>query len=233
MVITLRAPLRVMLVDCRPLLLLGLQELVDAQKPHMEVVGQANTYGSALDSVASLRPDVILLGFFADPLDPLRAIERLVHHAQTRVLVFRDSREAIPADQAIAAGACGSVKVEDSAEVILKAITAAAQSPIDPGPAHAIGRSQTAHAVPLINQETSPHAQLTEREMQLIHALVGDPSAKYICIAEQLGISEHTVHNHLSNIYHKLNVINRIDLLMYAMKHGLTKNANPPDSACG
>ncbi|MHC5352514.1 response regulator transcription factor [Metapseudomonas furukawaii] len=230
---TLRPPMRVMLVDCRPLLLLGLQELVDAQKPHMEVVGQASTYGSALDAVASLRPDVILLGFFDDPLDPLRAIERLVHHARTRVLVFRDSREAIPADLAMAAGACGSVQVEDSAAVILKAITTAGQSPINGAPSHAIGRSQTTHAVPVINLESSRHAQLTEREMQLIHALVGDPSAKYICIAEQLGISEHTVHNHLSNIYHKLNVINRIDLLMYAMKHGLTKNANPPDSACG
>ncbi|MNJ82485.1 Bacterial regulatory protein, luxR family [compost metagenome] len=49
-------------------------------------------------------------------------------------------------------------------------------------------------------------------------------------IAGRLGISEHTVHNHLSNIYQKLNLINRIDLLMYALKHGLNNNEEPPES---
>jgi NarL family two-component system response regulator LiaR len=39
------------------------------------------------------------------------------------------------------------------------------------------------------------------------------------------------VHNHLSNIYQKLDLINRIDLLMYALKHGLTNKKVPPNSA--
>jgi NarL family two-component system response regulator LiaR len=73
-------------------------------------------------------------------------------------------------------------------------------------------------------------ARLTLREKELIRAIVGDPSAKYISIAGRLGISEHTVHNHLSNIYQKLDLINRIDLLMYALKHGLTHNEEPPES---
>ncbi|MCY1424472.1 Bacterial regulatory protein, luxR family [compost metagenome] len=66
-----------------------------------------------------------------------------------------------------------------------------------------------------------------------MHAIVGDPTAKYICIAGRLGISEHTVHNHLSSIYQKLNLTNRIDLLMYAVKHGLTSGEEPPAAAWG
>lgn len=72
--------------------------------------------------------------------------------------------------------------------------------------------------------ERAKQARLTLRERELIRAIVDDPSAKYMCIAARLGISEHTVHNHLSNIYHKLDLINRIDLLMYALKHGLTND---------
>lgn len=78
--------------------------------------------------------------------------------------------------------------------------------------------------------EQAKQARLTLRERELIRAIVDDPSAKYMGIAERLGISEHTVHNHLSNIYQKLDLINRIDLLMYAMKHGLTSNEEPPES---
>ncbi|MNM87303.1 Spore germination protein GerE [compost metagenome] len=71
------------------------------------------------------------------------------------------------------------------------------------------------------------------RERELVRAIVGDPSAKYLCIAGRLGISEHTVHNHLSSIYQKLNLTNRIDLLMYAVRHGLTGGEEPPASTWG
>ncbi|MDE3737289.1 response regulator transcription factor [Pseudomonas resinovorans] len=218
-----------MLVDCRPLVLRGLQELVDAMKPRMEVVGQATSYGCALDAVASLRPDVILLSFFADPLDSLCAIQRFVHDGRARVLVLRDHRETVPATDVLAAGAIDIVQVDDSGEAIVQTILRVGQSPIELGQGRSPGRVQQESVVPMIKMEPARHAQLTAREMQLIRVIVGAPSAKYISIAEQLGISEHTVHNHLSNIYHKLNVINRIDLLMYAMKHGLLDNEEPPD----
>ena len=71
------------------------------------------------------------------------------------------------------------------------------------------------------NLELEKQSRLTLRERELIRAIVGEPSAKYMSIAGSLGISEHTVHNHLSNIYQKLDLINRTDLLMYAIKHGL------------
>lgn len=51
--------IRVMLIDCRPLVLMGLHDLINARKPRMEVSGQATTYTTALDLADQLRPNVI------------------------------------------------------------------------------------------------------------------------------------------------------------------------------
>ncbi|MNN75703.1 Spore germination protein GerE [compost metagenome] len=91
------------------------------------------------------------------------------------------------------------------------------------------GYAAAGHVPLKCNVEQAKQARLTLRERELIRAIVGEPSAKYVSIAGRLGISEHTVHNHLSNIYQKLDLINRIDLLMYAQKHGLNHEA-PPNS---
>ena len=123
---------------------------------------------------------------------------------------------------------------EDPTESIIRAIINVHHHDIGLDRAWAGGLSgyaATGHIPLKCNLEQMKQARLTLRERELIRAIVGDPSAKYMCIAGRLGISEHTVHNHLSNIYQKLNLINRIDLLMYALKHGLTNSEEPPESA--
>lgn len=141
--------------------------------------------------------------------------------------------ESVPVAQAIEAGARGIVLAEDPTESIVRAIIKVHHH--DAGLDRAwsgglSGYAATRHIPVRCNLEQAKQARLTLRERELIRAIVGDPSAKYMSIAEHLGISEHTVHNHLSNIYQKLNLINRIDLLMYALKHGLTDDEEPPDS---
>ena len=69
--------------------------------------------------------------------------------------------------------------------------------------------------------EKAKRSQLTMRERELISQLVADPSANYRRIAERLHITEHTVRNHLTSIYGKLGVINRLELFVYAHRHGL------------
>ena len=227
-------PIRVMLIDCRPLVLMGLHDLINAKKPRMEVCAQATTYTRALDLADQLRPDVIFFSFFPDALDPLDVITGLTRSAETKVLVLKGLYEAVPVAQAIEAGARGIVLAEDPTESIIRAIIKVHRRDIGLDRAWAGGLSGYAASghIPLkCNLEQAKQAQLTLRERELIRAIVGDPSAKYMSIAGRLGISEHTVHNHLSNIYHKLNLINRIDLLMYALKHGLTNNDEPPESS--
>ena len=226
-------PIRVMLIDCRPLVLMGLHDVINAKKPQMDVCGQAATYTRALDLADQLSPDVIFFSFFPDALDPLEVITELARSAEAKVLVLKGLYEAGPAAQAIEAGARGIVLAEDPAESIIRAIIQAHRRDIGLDRAWAGGLSGYAangHIPLKCNPEQAKQAQLTQRERELIRAIVGDPSAKYISIAGRLGISEHTVHNHLSNIYHKLHLINRSDLLMYALKYGLTSNDDPPES---
>jgi len=229
-----RKPIRVMLVDCRPLVLMGLHDLINAKKPQMEVSGQATTYTNALDLADQLRPDVIFFSFFPDALNPLAVVEGLARSAEMKVLVLKGLYETVPVAQAIEAGARGIVLAEDSTESIIQAIVKVHHRDIGLDRAWVGGLSDYAAAVSdtprTCNLERSKVARLTLRERELICAIVGDPSAKYTCIAGRLGISEHTVHNHLSNIYQKLNLINRIDLLMYAMKHGLTNTEETAES---
>jgi NarL family two-component system response regulator LiaR len=227
-----RNPIRVMLIDCRPLVLMGLHDLINARKPRMEVCGQATTYANALDLADQLRPNVIFFSFFPDALAPLEVIVGLTRSGEMKVLVLKGLYEIVPVAQAIAAGARGIVLAEDPTESIIRAIIKVHHRDIGLDRAWAGGLSgyaATGHTPLKCNLEHAKQALLTLRERELIHAIVGDPSAKYMCIAGRLGISEHTVHNHLSNIYHKLNLINRIDLLMYALKHGLTDNEEPPE----
>ncbi|SDY26432.1 LuxR C-terminal-related transcriptional regulator [Pseudomonas sp. NFIX28] len=225
--------IRVMLIDCRPLVLMGLQDLINARRPRMEVSGQATTYTNALDLADRLRPNVIFFSFFPDALNPLEVVAGLTHSSEMKLLVLKGLYEAVPVAQAIEAGARGIVLAEDPTESIISAIIKVHHH--DAGLDRAwsgglSGYAATRHIPLRCNLEQAKQARLTLRERELIRAIVGDPSAKYMSIAERLGISEHTVHNHLSNIYQKLNLINRIDLLMYALKHGLVDNEEPPDS---
>lgn len=200
----------------------------------MEVSGQATTYANALDLADQLRPNVIFFSFFPDALHPLEVIAGLTRSAEMRVLLLKGLYEDVPIALAIEAGARGIVLAEDPTESIIRAIVKVHHRDIGLNRAWAGGLSGYAAArqMPLkCNLEHAKQARLTQRERELIRAIVGDPSAKYVSIAECLGISEHTVHNHLSNIYQKLNLINRIDLLMYALKHGLNNREDPPESA--
>ncbi|MFB4402741.1 MULTISPECIES: response regulator transcription factor [Pseudomonas] len=228
--------IRVMLIDCRPLVLLGLHDLIDARKPRMEVSGQATTYTHALDLADQLRPDVIFFSFFPDALDPLEVVAELARTGGMKVLVLKGGYETVPVALAIEAGALGIVLAEDSTESIIQAIIKVHHCDIGLDRAWVSGLSGYASArhIPFrCNPAQAKHARLTLRERELVRAIVGDPSAKYLCIAGRLGISEHTVHNHLSNIYQKLNLTNRIDLLMYAVRHGLIGGEEPPASTLG
>ncbi|AGI24979.1 two component LuxR family transcriptional regulator [Pseudomonas sp. ATCC 13867] len=199
----------------------------------MEVGGQATTYTYALDLADRSRPDVIFFSFFPDVLNPLEVIAELTRSAEMKVLVLKGLYEAVPVAHAIEAGARGVVLAEDPTESIIQAIINVHHRDIGLDRAWAGGLSGYAASghVPLkCNLEQAKQARLTLRERELIRAIVEKPSAKYMSIAERLGISEHTVHNHLSSIYQKLDLINRIDLLMYALKHGLTSSENPPES---
>lgn len=236
--------IRVLLVDSRPIFLAGLETLINAEKPRMEVVGRATSYAMALDLSYHLQPDVILLSFFRDELDSLDVIKALTRRSDTntRVLVIKGGAiEPCPITGAIKAGAHGFVLSEEPTTSITRAIVNVQDKDAGITRVWAAGLSSfsTRRTEPP-NGEREEHpngerekiklARLTTRERELVRAIVENPSAKYFAIGEELGISEHTVHNHLSSIYSKLGLINRLDLLVFALRNKLIDGTDAPGS---
>jgi DNA-binding NarL/FixJ family response regulator len=218
------APIRVLLVDDHRTVLWGLARLIDGEKPRMEVIGTATDCTEAIDLAGRARPDVIVLDIDLGKKSGIDSIPELIARSTAKVLVLTGLRDASVHDQAVLAGARGIVHKGDPAETILRAIEKVHDGElwldrVTTGRIF-VELSRTGGA-PRQDPEQAKKSLLTARERELIGQLVADPSANYRKIAERLHISEHTVRNHLTSIYSKLGVINRLELFVYANKHGL------------
>jgi NarL family two-component system response regulator LiaR len=219
--------IRVLLVDSRPLVLHGLASLVDGRRPAMQVVGQATTYATAVELAGRLAPRVAVLSFFKDPLGTLDAVSALVAR-RARVLLLTGRDDGAPVQRALQLGASGIVFAEDPVAAIAQAIAEVSQARRPRVRVWLDGLARLAAGADAATGRHLEHAdlqaRLTTRELELIRAILDDPPAKYIVIGAKLGISEHTVHNHLSSIYQKLHLVNRTDLLVYAATHRIGTN---------
>lgn len=218
------APIRVLLVDDHRTVLWGLERLIDGEKPRMEVVGTATTRAEAIELAGTVRPDVIVLDIDLGQHDGISAIPELIARSKGHVLVLTGLRDSTVRDNAVIAGARGIVHKEEPAETIIKAIDRIQQGELWLDRATTgrifieLARAGGASRRYAAKSKTST---LTTRERELIGMLAADPGANYRNIAEKLNISEHTVRNHVTSIYGKLGVQNRLELFVYASKHGL------------
>ena len=222
-------PIRVLLVDDHRLMLWALERLIDSEKPRMEVVGKATNCTEALNLAVEIHPDVILLNIDHHGKNELDKLPKLVSKskAKARVLVLTGLRDLSIHDNAVLAGACGVIGREGTPEDILMAIEKVHQGQVWLDRA-TTGRIFVAMSRRSGSEETDPERQkissLTARERQIVSAIVGDSGAPANTIAKQLHISEHTLRNHLTSIYVKLGVANRLGLHVYANKHDLRQN---------
>ena len=218
--------IRVMLVDDHQTMLWGLTKLIESEKPRMEVVGTATTCDEALAKIGLLHPDVILLDLDLNGVSSLEVLPALLSNSASSVLIFTGARDQATLDLAIFKGARGVLRKDASAEHVIKAIekTAAGEIWLD---RQTLGRVFSEFVVPKAPPQRDPavekHESLTAREQKVIYAVVEGSGALNAALAERLFISEHTLRNHLTSIYHKLGVSNRLELYVYAVKHQLTK----------
>lgn len=218
--LTRTRPIRVLRVDARPAADRKSGDLAKASHFRVEVVAHAYMYSTAVELAERLHPDVILFSIFPDAMDPFDVIRQLAHR-MARVLVLGNTRDSASVRKIVNAGAYAVVAGDARAERICEAIAEAHADVIAPMRGFAPGPVRR-------DPERVKLDQLTLREKEVIQAIAAAPSAKYLSIADRLGISEHTVHNHLSKIYQKLDLTNRIDLLIYSSRHGLAENDEPP-----
>jgi two-component system nitrate/nitrite response regulator NarL len=148
----------------------------------------------------------------------------LLKESRARVLICTGVRDTEAHDRAMLRGARGVVHKEEPAETILKAIEKVHSGELW------LNRLATGRVFekllgvggrPRLDPEAERIATLTEREREVVQAVVGRGQSTNKKIAEHLNMSEFTLRNHLTTIYDKLGVENRLDLFKYALRHGL------------
>jgi len=225
------AVIRVFLVNSQRCFLWGLERLIETQQPAMQVAGTAQSYAEAYELIANAAPDLILLDVDSPHEDGLVAIAELKARSRAQILVLTGSRDESLHDDAVLTGASGVVRKESPAETILSAI-----SKVNDGQLWldrtATGRIFCELSKLKSSQEADPDrariASLTARERQIV-AIAGDhPGANAKSLARMLGVSEHTLRNHLTSIYEKLGVPGRIAMYAFTQKHSLTADSRAP-----
>ncbi len=210
---------RVLLVDDHDLFRTGLRNLLEAQGMH--IVGEAAGGSEALRIVREAAPDVVVMDLNMPGMNGVEATRHMSRDAPlTRVIVLTVSDEEQDVMHAILAGACGYLLKDASIQDLIRGIEAAAvgESLISP---HIAGkvlqhvRATTASP----DAAATIRAELSDREVQVLKLIAnGKDNA---VIAGELHISPKTVKNHISNILMKLQMENRIQAAVYAVRSGI------------
>jgi DNA-binding NarL/FixJ family response regulator len=234
--------IRVLLTDDHALVLWGLRQLIDSAQPRMAVIGTATSARELMEHPALRDTDLVLLDLGLPDGDPLECIRRLTA-AGLKVLVLTGNLNVAQHMEAVKAGARGVVLKSHSTELLLRAIERVHAGEVWVeralmaqllGSLSGAGAAATpATAAPPQDEQAQRIASLTPKERQVVQALVQHRGAKSLVVAETLAMSEHTLRNHLTVIYSKLNVHGRLDLYAYALEHGLAQQGTPADLNMG
>ncbi|MGH3035671.1 MAG: response regulator [Gaiellaceae bacterium] len=207
------------MVDDHDLFRTGLRSLLEEQGLH--VVGEADNGSSALQLTSELAPDVIIMDLKMPGLTGVETTRRISGMAPlARVVVLTISADDEDVMNAVMAGACGYLLKDSSIDQLLAGIRAAAagESLISPQIAAKLLQRLRAVGADDLAAETI-RAELSDRELEVLRLIAnGKDNAE---IAKELCISPKTVKNHISNILMKLQIDNRIQAAVYAVRSGI------------
>ncbi|AJP01366.1 LuxR family transcriptional regulator [Streptomyces cyaneogriseus subsp. noncyanogenus] len=208
--------IKVLLVDDHQVVRRGLRTFLEVQDD-IEVVGEAADGAEGVDRAEALKPDVILMDVKMPGMDGVAALRRLRELDNTaRVLVvtsFTEQRTVVPA---LRAGAAGYVYKDIDPDALAGAIRS-----VHAG--HVLLQPEVADA--LLSREEGGAGQgragaLTDREREVLGLIADGRSNREI--ARALVLSEKTVKTHVSNILMKLDLADRTQAALWAVRHGLT-----------
>jgi DNA-binding NarL/FixJ family response regulator len=211
--------LRVLIVDDHDLFRTGLRNLLEEQG--VQVVGEAGSGNDAVRFVRELAPDVVVMDLNMPGMGGVDATRHISSIAPlTRVVMLTISEEDSDVMDAILAGACGYLLKDASIQDLIAGIESAArgESLISPAiAAKVLQRVRATSTQPAIAQTI--RSELSDREIEVLKLIAnGKDNA---VIAAELHISPKTVKNHISNILMKLQIDNRIQAAVYAVRSGL------------
>jgi DNA-binding NarL/FixJ family response regulator len=208
--------IRVLLVDDHQVVRRGLRTFLEVQDD-IEVVGEASDGAEGVARAEELRPDVVLMDIKmpgTDGIEALRTLRDLQNPARVLIVTsFTEQRTVVPA---LRAGAAGYVYKDVDPEALAGAIRS-----VHAG--HVLLQPEVAGA--LLAQDNPGGGQgrgttLTEREREVLTLIADGRSNREI--ARALVLSEKTVKTHVSNILMKLDLADRTQAALWAVRHGIT-----------
>ena len=212
-------PIRVMVVDDHPMWRDAVAR--DLQAEGFEVVATAATGTEAVNRARATRPDVVVLDLNIPAPHGVEVTRSLMASAEPpRVLVLSASGEHLDVLDAVKAGATGYMVKSASRQELVTAVrqVAAGDTVFTPGLAGLVlGEFRRLSEAPAPAGSDTP--RLTERETEVLRLVAKGLSYKQI--ADRLVLSHRTVQNHVQNTLRKLQLHNRVELVRYAIEHGL------------
>lgn len=208
-------PIRVMIVDDHAIVREGLRTLLSEEKD-IEVVGEARNGVESVSMAAQLHPDVILMDLVMPEVDGIQATEQIRQSVpSTQILVLTSFSEDHRVANAIQAGAIGYLLKDVLKADLLQAIEAAAEGKptLHPEAQRQLMRQVVTPTTPNLLES------LTDREMDVLRLIAHGQSNKEI--ATSLHLTEGTVKGYVSAILGKLQVADRTQAALYAVKHGV------------
>ncbi|WP_404448921.1 response regulator transcription factor [Sutcliffiella horikoshii] len=207
--------IRIVIADDHHVVRRGLLFFLKTQKD-IEIVGEAKNGKEAVELAAALRPDVILMDLVMPEMDGIEATKQIMgRNIPSKVLIltsFSDQDHVIPA---IRAGATGYQLKDVEPDQLIESIRAVhrGESQLHP--------KVTSHVMSHFAKGVGKnlHEDLTKRELEVLAEIAKGKSNKEI--ASSLFITEKTVKTHVSNILAKLEVADRTQAALYAVKHGI------------
>jgi DNA-binding NarL/FixJ family response regulator len=211
--------IRVIAADDFPLVREGIVRAL-VRDPAIEVVGEANNGHEALELVAALKPDVLILDLIMPGLDGLGVLDALGRsHPEVRVLLMTASEQASPLLGAFEAGAAGYLSKRATGEELRQAVITAH------GGGSVITPELAEHLLKELPNSSGLEAQkkvralLGPRELEVLRGVAQGKTD--IEIGHDLFISPRTVQNHLTRIREKTGLRRRSELTRWAVQHAV------------
>jgi two-component system nitrate/nitrite response regulator NarL len=217
-------PVRIAIADDHPIFRDGLKRLLEA-KAEYQVVGTVSDGDEALSIVAEMLPDVLLLDLAMPRMAGLVALRELRdRRTTTKIIMCTAAIDKSEIVTALQLGAHGVVLKQTASDVLFKAIDTAQEGHFWVGRKRVTDLASTLRELAETSaQPTRKQFGLTPRELEIISVIIGGFSNGDI--AQRFAISEKTVKHHLTNIFDKLGVSNRLELALFALHHNLESPA--------
>lgn len=215
------APIRIVIADDHPLFRDGLRNLLQIAS-QFEIVGEVGDGSSAVKAVRSLDPDILLLDLAMPDTSGLEALRLLAAESlRTRTILLTGSIGRLEIVQAFQLGAHGVVLKADASNLLLECIQVVAAGRYWLGSQELPEQTAALRNALSDVSDTANRLNLSPREREIIVALADGLTNREM--AERFGVTEVTIKHHLNSVFDKCGVSNRLELTLFALRHGLAR----------